>query len=152
MGIVLQGAWPPMGAERSGPSVGLLDAKGVVANVLAGLGVPAEEVAWRAAPDVDFLHPGKSVRLVAGDRTLGLVGALHPRVVQALDLTGEVFVSELDFQEVGHDYYPTEDAGEWWNAVDQEFGPMWSGEDTVENTLQRTTDAVNEIFSRRGSF
>jgi hypothetical protein len=35
--------------------------------------------------------------------------------------------------------------------VDQELTPMWTGEDTVENSTQRATDAVNEIFSRRGS-
>ena len=102
VGIVLHGTWPAMGAERSGPPVGLLDVKGMVTNVLAGLGTPAETLRWRACPDVDFLHPGKSARVLDGDRVLGLVGALHPRVAQALDLAGEVFVSELDFQEVGH--------------------------------------------------
>jgi phenylalanyl-tRNA synthetase beta chain len=51
---------------------------------------------------VPFLHPGKSARIVDGPRLVGVAGALHPSVVQALDLTGEVFVAELDFQEVGH--------------------------------------------------
>jgi multiple sugar transport system substrate-binding protein len=64
----------------------------------------------------------------------------------------DVMVPITDFREVGHDYYPTPDAGEWWGAVEDEFGPMWSGEDTVENTVKRTVDRVNEIFSRRGEF
>jgi multiple sugar transport system substrate-binding protein len=64
----------------------------------------------------------------------------------------DITIPIADFREVGHDYYPTPDASEWWEAVDQEFGPMWSGEDSVENSVQRATDAVNEIFSRRGSF
>ena len=100
--IVLHGAWPAMGAERTGPPIEFLDAKGIVTNVLAGLGAPVDELVWRASPDVEFLHPGKSARVLIDDRTLGVVGALHPRVAQALDLAGEVFVSELDFQEVGH--------------------------------------------------
>lgn len=28
---------------------------------------------------------------------------------------------------------------------------MWTGEDAVENSTQRAVDAVNEVFSRRGS-
>lgn len=63
-----------------------------------------------------------------------------------------VMIPVNDFMKVGHDYYPTPDAGEWWGAVDDEFGPMWSGEDSVENTVKRTVDRVNEIFSRRGEF
>jgi phenylalanyl-tRNA synthetase beta chain len=100
--VVLYGAWPPQGAERSGPPVELLDAKGILTNLLVGLGASADALRWRAAPDVSFLHPGKSARVLDGNRLLGLVGVLHPRVAQALDLTGEVIVSELDFREVGH--------------------------------------------------
>lgn len=102
VGIVLHGAWPAMGAERSGPATTLLDVKGIATNVLDGLGADVEELRWEAARDVPFLHPGKSARIVDRGRVLGVLGALHPSVVQALDLTGEVFVSELDFQEVGH--------------------------------------------------
>lgn len=54
-----------------------------------------------------------------------------------------------DFQNFGHDYYTTQDSAEWLTAVSNELGPMWIGEDTVENSTQRATDAVNEIFSRR---
>lgn len=65
-------------------------------------------------------------------------------------LPGDISIPVADFAEVGHDYYGTEDAGEWWAAVVQEFGPMWTGEDTVESSTQRATDAVNDIFSMRG--
>jgi hypothetical protein len=54
-----------------------------------------------------------------------------------------------DFQNYGHDYYTTPDAAEWLLAVTNELGPMWIGEDTVENSTQRATDAVNEIFAFR---
>jgi len=48
------------------------------------------------------LHPGIAAVIASPAETLGVCGALHPRTVQALDLTGEVFVCELDFQGVGH--------------------------------------------------
>jgi phenylalanyl-tRNA synthetase beta chain len=100
--LVLHGVWPAAGAERSGPPVGFLDAKGIVTNVLAGLGAPVDTLRWERCADVPFLHPGKSARIVDGGRVLGVIGTLHPSVTHALDLAGEVFVSELDFQEVGH--------------------------------------------------
>jgi phenylalanyl-tRNA synthetase beta chain len=102
VGLVLHGSWPATGAERSGPVTSLLDVKGIVGNALAGLGAVADDLCWRPCPDVPFLHPGKSARVMDGERVIGVVGALHPEVAQTLDLTGEVFVSELDFQELGH--------------------------------------------------
>jgi phenylalanyl-tRNA synthetase beta chain len=102
VGIVLHGTWPARGAERAGPPTDFLDLKGIVSNVLEGLGAPIDTLRWQACRDVPFLHPGKSARVLDGDRVLGVLGVLHPSVVQALDLAGEVFVSELDFQEVGH--------------------------------------------------
>jgi phenylalanyl-tRNA synthetase beta chain len=101
LGILLMGAWPASGAERSGPTVEWLDLKGIVTNVLAALGADETRLRWEAARDVTFLHPGKTARIVDGSRVLGVAGALHPRTAQALDLAGEVYVCELDFQEVG---------------------------------------------------
>lgn len=89
----------------------------------------------------------------AGVSSLGIPGwtsvVESPEFLEA-HLPGDIRIPVADFTEVGHDYYGTEDAGEWWTAVTQEFGPMWTGEDTVENSTQRATDAVNDIFSRRG--
>ena len=61
----------------------------------------------------------------------------------------DISIPVTDFKEVGHDYYPTPDAGEWWSAVTSELEPMWTGEDTVENSTSRAVERVNEIFSRR---
>jgi multiple sugar transport system substrate-binding protein len=54
-----------------------------------------------------------------------------------------------DFANYGHDYYPTPDTGEWWNAVGQELSAIWSGEASVEEATQRACEAVDEIFARR---
>jgi len=99
---LLAGSWPPRGVERSGPPVDFGDLKGVVQNLLAGLGVPDEETAWVPVSDVDLLHPGKAARIDAVGTILGIAGALHPEVAQALDLAGEVWCFELDFRRVAH--------------------------------------------------
>lgn len=100
--ILLWGSWPARGVERVGPPVDFDDLKGIAANLLAGLGVEDEAVRWRAASDVSLLHPGKTARLELADRVLGVAGALHPRVAQACDLPQEVWVLELDFEDLAH--------------------------------------------------
>ncbi|WP_133127547.1 phenylalanine--tRNA ligase subunit beta [Legionella nagasakiensis] len=52
--------------------------------------------------DVDFvaavhpaLHPGKSACILVGKQAVGWIGALHPRLVDALDFDGEVLLFEL---------------------------------------------------------
>ena len=98
--VLLWGHLPPRGLERSGPEVDFFDLKGALANVLAGLGLAADAVRWRPAPDVRFLHPGKAARVELGGRAVGVAGALHPKVSQVFDLSGEVWVAELDFDGV----------------------------------------------------
>jgi phenylalanyl-tRNA synthetase beta chain len=98
---VLQGEWPPRGVERSGPRVDFADLKGVVQNLLAGL-VSEDDVRWRPARDVPVLHPGKAARVCGRGRPIGVAGALHPGIAQTLDLAGEVWVFELDFQDLAH--------------------------------------------------
>lgn len=42
------------------------------------------------------LHPGKSAEIQREGKTLGMVGALHPRIIKALDIHESTFVFELD--------------------------------------------------------
>jgi multiple sugar transport system substrate-binding protein len=84
--------------------------------------------------------------------TLGVPGftsVIESPAYQELHAPQNIMAVITDYREFGHDYYATPDAAEWQNAVANEFGPMWSGEDDVENSTQRATDAVNDIFSRR---
>ncbi|HYV56932.1 MAG TPA: phenylalanine--tRNA ligase subunit beta [Candidatus Nitrosopolaris sp.] len=103
--ILLHGVWPPCGAERSGPTVDFLHLKGIVSNLLATLGMGDERVAWQPAGEVGFLHPGKSALVVLDGEAVGVAGALHPEIVQACDITGEVWLAELDLARLAH-YVP----------------------------------------------
>ena len=41
------------------------------------------------------LHPGKTAKIMCGTQPIGWIGALHPRLLDALDLEAEVLVFEL---------------------------------------------------------
>ncbi len=74
------------------------DLKGDLESLL-GLAVAAGQVVWEAAP-MPWLHPGRAakVKVRDGDRLIaaGWIGALHPKLVAALDLDGEVLAFEID--------------------------------------------------------
>ena len=75
--------------------LGFYDAKGIVQRLLADLGVAAT---YEPAEDPS-LHPGKSARIMAGKTTIGLIGEVHPSVVEAFGIEGgAVGLFELDIE------------------------------------------------------
>ena len=73
-------------------SVDFHDAKG---DVEALLGLTAAEFSFAAA-EHPALHPGQCARILRDDREAGWIGALHPRLVRALDLERAPLLWELD--------------------------------------------------------
>ncbi len=88
------GATPRNWAAPSRP-VDAMDARGDADAVLASLGVPMEALSVTAdAPG--FYHPGRSGVIRQGPKlALARFGALHPRVLAALDLPGPVVAFEV---------------------------------------------------------
>lgn len=48
------------------------------------------------------LHPGKSAEIIINNKPVGFVGALHPNLLDALELTNEVILFELSLQALQH--------------------------------------------------
>ena len=68
------------------------DAKGVVEGLLSQLGV---EASFEECSD-ESLHPnGQAAIVVAGNR-VGVVGELHPKVAQAFEISGAVYLFEIN--------------------------------------------------------
>jgi phenylalanyl-tRNA synthetase beta chain len=90
LGLLLTPGAPP--AWRSAaPPADFYAAKGLV----EALGAAARLDLQVSPATRPFLHPGRSAAVTAGDRELGWIGELHPRVAQAWDLEGAAAV-ELD--------------------------------------------------------
>ena len=76
--------------------VDFFDLKGDVESLLRLSGA---NVNFRYTPASEpWLHPGRSAQLWNGETRLGVLGHLHPALVQALDIDGEVLVFELDIE------------------------------------------------------
>jgi len=72
------------------------DAKGIVEALLAHLGTKADFVESSDAS----LHPNKQAAVVIGDSRLGVIGELHPRVLEAFEIAEPVYLIELNLTEL----------------------------------------------------
>ncbi len=89
--ITPEGTWINGG---KGTPMTWYDAKGVLENVFANLGISVE---YRPDNIQERLHPGRTAALWLQGRRLGVFGQIHPQVGQEKGLPDEVYLFELDF-------------------------------------------------------
>ena len=94
MGAVIT-ARAPRHWERGGADA-LFGLKSDLFALLGELGAPAGSLQIAQGQASPWWHPGRSARLQLGPKTvIAEFGALHPRVLQALDVKGPVYAFEL---------------------------------------------------------
>ena len=72
--------------------IDFFDTKGVVEGLLNQLGV---EASFELSKD-ESLHPNKQGAIVIADNRLGVIGELHPKVTQAFEISGAVYLFEIN--------------------------------------------------------
>ncbi|HEV8621976.1 MAG TPA: phenylalanine--tRNA ligase subunit beta [Actinomycetota bacterium] len=76
-------------------SFDLFDAKGALEALLEDAGIRD----WSMGPPAGWpFHPARSAAILAGTEGLGVVGEIHPSLVEQLDLGGRVAAAEVDVQ------------------------------------------------------
>jgi len=82
--------------EKSWPggddSLDFFDAKGVSESLLSRLGV---EASFEPGSD-ESLHPNKQATIVIANNSLGVIGELHPKVLEAFEISGSAYLFEID--------------------------------------------------------
>jgi phenylalanyl-tRNA synthetase beta chain len=91
--LIRTGRRPGAGWDGSDAPVDFFDVKGAVEELLAAFG--AREASFVRA-EVPFLHPRASAEVRAFDEPLGVLGEIHPQVLEGFDLGARVFSAEVD--------------------------------------------------------
>ncbi len=95
--IVMTGPREPeawLGGDRQ--PIDFYDLKGVIESLLTGLNIGGAK--YEAAQHPTY-YPGRTARLIVGDKSIGLLGQLHPLVREAFDLPDQpVLAAELDIE------------------------------------------------------
>ena len=95
LGLLMYGSSRPENWANSRRELDFFDLKGEIEQMLAASGRAGQA---RFEPDsAAWLHPGQSATVHLDGEPAGWMGQLHPRLGGELDLTGSVFVAELDF-------------------------------------------------------
>ena len=79
-------------------AVDFYDIKGVVEQILTGLGVA--NYTFTAKADILFLHPGKGGVFEVNGKPIGMTGEAHPDTLQSLDIKQPAYIFELDLQAI----------------------------------------------------
>ena len=76
--------------------VDFFDLKGIVEKLLKFLRLRADF----SPSKLNFLHPFQSANVVINGKILGFIGKLHPNVIENLDAKQDIFISELNLDEL----------------------------------------------------
>lgn len=93
---VMCGRKEPEGWAQQDAGVDFFDLKGVVEGLLECLLI--DEVKWESDHGEPYLHPGKSCALRKDDKTIGILGEVHPRVLGNYDIDQPVYLLDCDLE------------------------------------------------------
>jgi phenylalanyl-tRNA synthetase beta chain len=100
LGFALTGPAEPLAWNRPARAFDVDDAKGVVALIARRLGLAAPS--WEPETGEPLFHPGRTARVAAADGIAGIVGELHPDVLESSEIRAErVIVAELSIAGLG---------------------------------------------------
>lgn len=92
MGKVTEAAWNQMQRDTD-----FYDVKGVVDGLLAKLGLTQYDI---QPSSESYYHPGVSAHYTVNGVMIANYGELHPQVVKNFDLSGKVYMFEIDLEAV----------------------------------------------------
>lgn len=70
--------------------------KGAIEGILDKIGI--RDYTFEAISNLNFMHPGRTAKIKAGETELGFVGQLHPSVAKNYGLCKNVLVATLDIR------------------------------------------------------
>lgn len=78
--------------------VDYFDAKGVLENILDCLSISS--LTFEADTSISYLHPGISARVMVNGDTVGVIGEVHPHVIENFEVSKKIIVFEIDFGKI----------------------------------------------------
>jgi len=119
------------------------DIKGDVEQMVALSGSAAAVFTPSAEP---WLHPGAAARVTMGGQAVGWCGALHPAVLRAMDVPGEVFAFELDLAPLQQREIPSARPVSRFPSIRRDLAVWVPGEVTFAEIRQVVMDVSGDLL------
>lgn len=81
-----------------GQSESFFTLKGMVAEMLFKLGI--KDVKYKAESSINTYHPGRCAKIIYNDIELGVIGEIHPDVLEQYDFDIKIYCCELNFNRI----------------------------------------------------
>jgi len=94
LGILMSGPRHAEGWNVPHDDVDYFDIKGVVEDLLEGVGLLSAQ--FRHSADIPYLHNGTSTRILLDGEEIGVMGMVHDSVMDSLDIKGHSYICEID--------------------------------------------------------
>lgn len=86
--------------HSKGAACDFYDIKGAAEGLLRALRLEGIKFTALSEDECTYMRPGNSARILAGKKPLGIVGELHPEVLNRFDLPQKVFIFELNVEQM----------------------------------------------------
>lgn len=87
----LHWAYPPR-------PIDFYDIKGTIESLLEELRI--KKMRFKRAEDIPYLHPGKATRVFVEEKEVGVLGEVHPDVLNHYGIQERVYLFEINFEEL----------------------------------------------------
>ena len=144
---VLGGAWNKPGWNMPVQEVDFFDAKGIVETVLRELGINRARFVAPEDSTYPYLQPGRIAEVHLGGRSIGVIGEVHPRVLERFDIDEPIMCFELHCRPL---YKAARDLDEVempskFPGIEFDIALVVDNDVTAESIIQRI-----ESFSKKG--
>jgi len=78
--------------------VDFYDLKGCIEDLFETLQIKG--IKFNRAEDIPYLHPGKASNVSIGHEVLGVLGEVHPQVLDHYEMPGKAYLFEIDFEKL----------------------------------------------------
>ncbi len=147
-GLVTGTRWPEQWGQ-SGQPIDFFDVKADVDTLLslsAGGGAGQSEL-YRFTPTTHpALHPGQTAAIYRGEEWIGLMGAVHPSLVQTLELTPPVYLFELRLAPLCQAHIPHRQEISKYPSVRRDIAVVVSQDISVAQLLDNIKQSATETL------
>ncbi len=97
LALILTGQKKPSNWSEEAKEVDFFDLKGIVENILQGLGIETFDVLNKNHPQ---FHPGRQAAIMVDDLNIGIMAEVHPKILKELDISQKVYFSEINLHDL----------------------------------------------------
>jgi phenylalanyl-tRNA synthetase beta chain len=150
LGLLMTGAISNEHFSGTPRQVDFFDLKGEIEH-LAERNSVAGEMAFRPARRA-WLHPGQAAEVLIGGEAIGWLGALHPALLDEMDLDQPVFVAEVDLESISRRGLPAHHDTGRFPAIRRDLALVVADEHSAAELMETIRKEAGNLLGKGGGF